>query len=82
MLGTGSDGVFPYCNVTLEQDVGLDVMLEVPRSYGFSRSPKKDSGFLSCNQGVMLEQEVPGRDDSSISPNVESQPGLKSPSSL
>jgi hypothetical protein len=22
MLGTGSDGVFPYCNVMLEQDVG------------------------------------------------------------
>ncbi len=31
---------------------------------------------------MTLEQEVPGRDDSSISPNVEPQPGLKSPSSL
>jgi hypothetical protein len=82
MLGTGSDGVFPYCNVTLEQDVVSDVTLEVPRRYGSSRAPRNDSGFSSCNQGVTLEQEVPGREDSSISPNVELQPGLKSPSSL
>jgi hypothetical protein len=58
MLGTGSDGVFPYCNVTLEQDVGLDVMLEVPRRHGSIISPRNDSGFASCNQGMTLEQEI------------------------
>ncbi len=61
--------MFPYQDVTLEQDVGLI-------------SPRNDSGFPSYNQGVTLEQEVLERDDSSISPNVELQPGLKSPSSL
>jgi hypothetical protein len=61
MLGTGMDGVFPYCDVTLEQDVGLDVTLEVPRRYDSKISPRNDIGFPSCNQGVTLEQEVPGR---------------------
>jgi hypothetical protein len=82
MLGTRSDGVFSYRDVMLEQYVGLDVMLEVSGRYGSKISPRNDNVFPSCNQGVMLEQEVPGRDDSSISPNVELQPGLKSPSSL
>jgi hypothetical protein len=62
--------------------VGLDVTLEISRQYGSKMSSRNDSGSPSCNQGVMLEQQVPGRDDYSISPNVESQPGLKSPSSL
>jgi hypothetical protein len=44
MLGTLSDGVFL---VMLEQDVGLDVMLEVPRRYGSKISPRNDSGFPS-----------------------------------
>ncbi len=47
MLRTGSDGVFPYWDVTLEQDVGLDVTLEVPKRYASSRSPRNDSGFFA-----------------------------------
>jgi hypothetical protein len=69
MLGTRSDGVFPYCDVTLEQDVGIeDVTLSVPGRDGSSSSPRSDGGLSSCNQGVTLEQE--------------SQPVIKSPASL
>jgi hypothetical protein len=45
MLGTGSDSMFPYCDVTLEQDLGLEGVLELPgRQDSSSRSPRSDGG--------------------------------------
>jgi hypothetical protein len=43
MLGSGSDGVFQYCNVMQEQDVGLEGVLEVrQRQDCFSSSSTSD----------------------------------------
>ncbi len=73
---------FPYCNLTQEEDVGLEGVPEVPRRQDcFSSSSRSDGAILSFNGGVM-EQEIPRRDLSTRSPNVESPIGFKSPSSL
>ena len=83
MLGSGSNIMaFPYCNVTQEQDVGLEGVPEVPRRQDcFSSFSRSDGAILSFN-GIVTEQEIPRRDLSTRSPNVESPIGFKSPSSL